>query len=104
MEPIVADLGLGDHLAQLCDGSSQIALVKLCQTQAHAAVARVESVTDRVGEVASFFGGRARAIGSAAAIAAFACQVRIWLSRHRSSNSRASSIASAKYTPATSAL
>ena len=32
----------------------------LRQTQAHAAVARAELVTDRIGEVASFFGGHAR--------------------------------------------
>ena len=59
-EPIVSGLGLGGHRTELCDGSSQIALVYLCQPQADAAVARVEPVTDRVGEVASFFGGRAR--------------------------------------------
>ena len=59
-EPIVGGRGLGGHRAELCDGSSQIALERLCQTQAHAAVPRVGPVTDSVGEVASFFGGHAR--------------------------------------------
>ena len=59
-DPIVGGLGLGGHRAKLCDGSGQIALPYLCHTQAYAAVARVEPVPDRVGEVASFFGGHAR--------------------------------------------
>ena len=53
-------VGLGDHLAELCGGSGQIALHHLCQTEAPAARTRDEPVADRVGEVASFFGGRAR--------------------------------------------
>ena len=53
-------LGLGGHRAELCDGTSQIALDCLCQTQAYAAVPRVRPVTDSVGEVESFLGGRAR--------------------------------------------
>ena len=53
-------LGLGGHRAELCDGSGQIALLHLCQPEAPAALPRVGPVTDRVGEVASFFGGRAR--------------------------------------------
>ena len=42
-EPIVGRLGLGGHRAELCDGTSQIALDCLCQTQAYAAVPRVST-------------------------------------------------------------
>ena len=53
-------LGLGHHLAELCGGSDQIALIHLCISEAPAAQPRAVPVTDRVGEVASFLGGRAR--------------------------------------------
>ena len=56
---IVSRLGLGGQLAELCDGSGQIALHHLRRPEAKAALARVEPVTDRVGEVASFLAGRA---------------------------------------------
>ena len=59
-ELIVGGLGLGGHRAQLPDGSGQIALPQLCQTQEHAAVARVEAVTDCLGDFASFVGGNTR--------------------------------------------
>ena len=52
-------VGLGNHLAQLRDGPSQLTARPLCQTENPAALARVEPITDGVGEVASFFGGLA---------------------------------------------
>ena len=52
-------VGLGNHLTQLRDGSSQITGHPLCHTETPAAPTRDEPVTDGVGEVASFFGGRA---------------------------------------------
>ena len=105
IDPIVSGLGLGGQLGELCDGSGQIALQHLCHSEAQAALARVEPVTDRVGEVASFFGGRARRDRvTRRERRDCACQARIWLSLHRSSNARARSIASAKYARATSAL
>ena len=59
-EPIVGGVGIGGHRAELCEGAGKIALPHLRQTQAYAAVARGGPVTDRLGEVASFFGGYAR--------------------------------------------
>ena len=56
---IVSRLGLGRHLAELCDGSGQIAAHHLRRPEIKAALARVEPVADRVGEVASFLTGRA---------------------------------------------
>src|SRR5262249_40972200 len=57
---IVRRLGLGRHLAQLCDSSGQIATLRLHQPQPQAACTRVGTIADRIGEIASFFGGRAR--------------------------------------------
>ena len=72
---------------------------ELYHCEVPAAQARVEPVTDRVGEVASFFGGRARRDRVTDRECRDACAARIWLSRHRSSKSRARPIASAKYEP-----
>ena len=98
-------LGLGGHSRELCDGSGQIALVT-CAIPRHKRHWReVRPVADRVGEVASFFGGRARRDRvTRDDRRRCACKARIWLSLHRSSNARARPIASAKYCPATSAL
>ncbi len=57
---IVSRLGLVGHRGELCDGSGQITLVYLCDSEVPAAPARIEPVTDRVGEIASLLGGRAR--------------------------------------------
>ena len=53
-------VGLGGHLADLCDGRGQIAPHHLCHTEAPATETRVEPVAKRLGEIASFLGGRAR--------------------------------------------
>ena len=50
----------GGHRAELCGGSGQITLHPPRHSEAPAALARVEPVTDRVGEIASFLTGRAR--------------------------------------------
>ena len=52
-------LGLGHQLAELCRGTDQITLKYLCHSEAVAALARTETVTDRLGQVASFLGERA---------------------------------------------
>ena len=59
-EPIVSCLGLGHQLAELCGGTDQITLIYLCISEAPAAQPRAVPVADRVGEVASFLGGRTR--------------------------------------------
>jgi hypothetical protein len=59
-DPIVSGLGLGHQLAELCGGTGQITLIYVRKSEAPAALARGEPVTDRLGEVASLFGGRAR--------------------------------------------
>jgi hypothetical protein len=56
----VVCVGLGYHLAELRHGADQIALDALRHTEAPAALTRIEPVADRIGEVATFFGGRAR--------------------------------------------
>jgi hypothetical protein len=56
----VSRRGLGRHLVQLCDSSGQIAACRPREPQPKAALTRVGPVADRIGEVASFFGGRAR--------------------------------------------
>jgi hypothetical protein len=58
-EGIVSRLRVGYHRTELCDGSGQIAFHQLCPPEAHATRTRVGPVTDRIGEIASFFGGRA---------------------------------------------
>ena len=57
---IVSRRGLGRHVAQLFVSSDQIAICPLRQPEPKAALTRVGPVADRVGEVASFFGRRAR--------------------------------------------
>ena len=52
-------LGLGHHLAQLGDRSGQITLHHLRAGEPPPALPRSEPVPDRVGDVASFFAGRA---------------------------------------------
>ncbi len=78
----MCSLGLGGQLAELCDGSGQIALNSLCQSEAPAALARGEPVTDRLGEIASLLAAARATIGSPAVIAPRACQARIWLNLH----------------------
>ena len=56
---VVSRVGLGNDLAQLRDGSNQITGHPLCHTEIPPAATRGVPVTDGVGEVASFFGGRA---------------------------------------------
>ena len=51
---IVRRLSLGRHLAQLCGGSGEIAPRRLRRPEVKATHARVEPITDRVGEIASF--------------------------------------------------
>ena len=51
-------LGLGHQSAELCDGFGQLALHHLCPPETPAALASVESIADRVGDVTSFFAGR----------------------------------------------
>ena len=53
-------VGLCDQVAELCGGSYQVALDRLCPSEVATALTRDEAVADRVGEVASFFAGRAR--------------------------------------------
>jgi hypothetical protein len=55
----VSRLGLGRHLAELCDGSGQITACHLRQPQPKTARTRVGPIADRVGKIASFFSGRA---------------------------------------------
>ena len=57
---IVSCFGLVGHRGELCYRSGQITVRYLCDSEAEAAPARVEPVTDRFGEIASRFGGRAR--------------------------------------------
>ena len=56
---VVSRVGLGNHLTQLRDGSNHITGHRLCYTETPPARTRREPFTDGVGEVASFFGGRA---------------------------------------------
>ena len=48
------------QVGELCAGPGRITLEQLCNSKGETALARGPSVADRVGEVASFFGGRAR--------------------------------------------
>ena len=57
---IVSCLGLVGHRDELCDASGKITLIYLCDSEVPAAPACVKPVTDRVGEIASLLGGRAR--------------------------------------------
>ncbi len=102
-ELVVSRLGLGHHLAELCDGSGQIAAHHLRPPEVKATHTRVEPVADRVGEVASFLAGCAHPDRVTRDVGAQRLQARIWLSRHRSSTARARPIASAKHARATSA-
>ena len=56
---IVSRLGLGGQVGELCGGSRRIALEYL-RFQGRGGTGASPPVADRVGEVASFFGGRAR--------------------------------------------
>src|SRR4029078_7755418 len=56
---IVSRRGPGRHLAQLFDSSDQITSCPLREPQPKAAHTRVGPIADCVGEIASFFGGRA---------------------------------------------
>jgi len=56
----VSGRGLGLQVAQLFDSSGQIAACPPRQPEPKAALTRVGPVADRIGEIASFFGGRAR--------------------------------------------
>jgi hypothetical protein len=55
----VSGSGLGHQLGELCGRTGQITLKYLCDSKAEAAPPRAEPVADRVGEIASLFGGRA---------------------------------------------
>ena len=56
---VVIGLGLGNQSAHWAIRSGQIAPYSCAPASRHAALPRSEAVTDRVGKVASFFGGRA---------------------------------------------
>ena len=60
VEHIVSRVGLGNQLGELRIEAHQIALTKLCKCEVPATPPRAEPVSDRLGEVTSFFAGRAR--------------------------------------------
>ena len=53
-DPVVVGLGLGDHIAQQGYRPSQVALNHVCGRQPPPALARSETVTDGVGDLAPF--------------------------------------------------
>ena len=57
---VVRGFGLGNEVAELRDGAGDVALPPLRQSQTPAAHAQVVAITDRLGNIASFFAGRAR--------------------------------------------
>src|SRR6202035_5823028 len=59
MKPVVSCVGLGHQLGELRGGTGQITLPALCDSEAPTALERVEPVTDRLGEIASFLTGGA---------------------------------------------
>ena len=96
---IVSRLGLGRHLAELCDGSGQIATnacadPRLKRHRRELNLSPIASARSRPSSAAA-----RTASGSPAVAAPFACKARIWLSLHRSPIARARPIASAKYGP-----
>ena len=88
--------GLGRESAELRDGFGELALHHLGPADSPA-LASVESVADRGGDVTSFFTGCAGRDRLTSEIAAAACRARIWLSLHRSLSARARPSASAKH-------
>jgi hypothetical protein len=61
----VIGFGLINQPAQLSNRFGQIALLYVCTGEPPPALPRSEAITDRVGKVASFFGGRPHRVGVA---------------------------------------